>query len=166
VPFIRDPRCVPDDFNLLDEVDFVLDELGVPHFDRVWGCPMTIQGYELWKIPPPEGIVPISASGWGRGAVPIYFVSWPELQGAVVDRMLTIAALEALPSLRVGFASFFHIHFLPGLHTKQAEIQASGHGLLEDGQQFQLELSASGNPLVFKHVTIAFKKGTNKKGTE
>ena len=42
----------------------------------------------------------------GRGAVPVWFVKWPELRDAVADGVLTITELDALPSHITGLASF------------------------------------------------------------
>lgn len=51
----------------------------------------------------------------GLGAVPVWFVSWPEMQAALADDVLTV--LLSLPSLRIGSASFFKETQHPGNET-------------------------------------------------
>jgi hypothetical protein len=146
VVFHRQPSCVPPNFNLLDGFD-------VP---AAFGCPLTIRGFEIWPAPPPEGFAPIEVRGSGLGAVPIYFVSWSDLQIAVRDRVLTITELESLPSLKIGFASTFNLGIRPGVYT-QPGIEMSGRGLLQDGRQFEFEASAGGPSIDPKHVKIVFR---------
>jgi hypothetical protein len=146
VPFFRDPECVPEDFNLLDAFDL-----------NAFGCTLTIQGFEIWPTPPSEGgLAPLVLVGWGLGAVPIYFIRWNEFQTAVADRLLTITELQALRSLRIGFASFFSVVNHPGLYTDPG-VRMSGRGVLEDGRQFQFQAVAHGKSIVPKRVKIEFK---------
>jgi hypothetical protein len=98
IPFVRDPSCIPPDFNLLDSAD-------IP---RAFGCELTVKGFALWKNgPPPIDPVPIQAYYSGLGAVPVWFVTWTDLQAAIADDELTTAELQSLPSLIIGSASFF-----------------------------------------------------------
>ena len=48
IPFLREPNCVPSDFNLLEGVDLP-DAQGPGAF----GCALTIRGFEIWQAPPP-----------------------------------------------------------------------------------------------------------------
>jgi hypothetical protein len=146
VVFHRDPACVPPAFNLLDGFDL----------PAVFGCRLSIQGFEIWHAPFSEGIAPIEVRGWGLGAVPIYFVSWRELQTAVSDRLLTIGELRTLPSLTIGAASSFHLGIRPGLFTLPG-IEMFARGVLRDGRQFQFEASAGGESIQPKHVKIEFR---------
>jgi hypothetical protein len=106
VLFYRDPSCVPADFNLLDNQDVV----GFPDNPRAFGCALTVDGFGIWTQGPPADIVPRHVVTRGTGAVPIWFVAWPELEAAMADDVLTITELRALPSRRVGYASDFEEH--------------------------------------------------------
>jgi hypothetical protein len=145
VVFHRDPTCVPPGYNLLDGFD-------IPD---VFACALTIQGFEVWLTPPPQGEAPVEVRGWGLGAVPIYFVSWHELQAAVADHVLTIAELQELASLRIGLASFFSLGIRPGLQTLPG-VEMSARGVLQDGQQFLFQATAGGRSIEPKHVRIEF----------
>src|SRR5688572_27276394 len=76
----RQPRCVPANFNLLSFFDFSL--LVIPPASR---CPLTVEGFEIWPAPPGPGIAPIHTVTWGLGAVPVWFVGWPEMQTLLAD---------------------------------------------------------------------------------
>jgi hypothetical protein len=156
IVFHRYPRCVPKRFNLLDGFDLTVMDGGL---SRVFRCPLTIEGFEDWPLAPPDGIAPLVLKGWGRGAVPIYFVRWPELQQAVADRELTITELERLRSLRVGCASLFYVEILPGLHSDPG-VDMFGLGTFPDGGGFRFQALASGPSIVPKEVKIEFTKGT------
>ncbi len=134
IPFYRGPDCVPPDFNLIDGADFTPDpDYGL----RVFGCPLTVAGFEVWPVYDPATTAPLSTVLMGPVQpypfVAVYLVNNDELLAAVADGLLTIGELEALPSLKIGHATFFQ------------EINGSGH-LTEDGQYTSLhyELTASG----------------------
>lgn len=146
IPFYRDPRCVPLDFNLLDAFD-------VP---RAFDCGLNIQGFEIWPVPPPQGAGPIQGKYWGLGAVPIYFVSWPELRAAVADGKLTITELRALPSLRIGSASFFSVDLHPSGVANVPHIEISARGVLRDGKQFQFQVAGGDQSALIQHIKIVF----------
>jgi hypothetical protein len=93
VVFYRSPECVPPDFNLLDFID--------P--PAAFSCALQIQGHENWRSL--DDPFPAKVLVHGTGAVPVWFVRWPELQAAVADDELTIGELAALPSLLIGSAS-------------------------------------------------------------
>jgi len=97
VIFYRNTDCVPADFNLLDFID--------PP-PRPFLCALQIEGHSNWRSL--DDPAPADSHLQGTGAVPLWFVSWPELQAAVADDDLTITELAALPSLLVGSASFYH----------------------------------------------------------
>jgi len=127
IPFYRDPDCVPEDFNLIQMAD-------VP---GVFDCPLTVAGFEIWSVYDPATQVPVSSvlrgPVQGYPFVAVYLVKYDELLAAINDGILTIGELEALPSLEIGHATFFH------------EINGIGH-LTEDGQYttYHYELRAAG----------------------
>jgi hypothetical protein len=149
IPFYRNPGCVPPDFNLLDMMD--------P--PRCFDCPMTVEGFEIWPVPPDQGgLGPSQGKYWGLGAVPIYFVSWPELQTAVADGNLTITELVALPSLQIGSAGFYSLVLHPsGGPANVPHIEISARGvLLNDGRQFQFQVAGGDQSALVKHIKIVF----------
>jgi hypothetical protein len=128
--FYRSPTCVPRDFNLMD--------LFNP--PAAFGCPLTIDGWDLWRNgPPPTDFIPMLAHFYGLGAVPVWFVSWQELQAAVADDVLTMEELQSLPSLRVGSASYFREVLHPTDGAIEPKLSISAHGTLEDGSPFRLD---------------------------
>ncbi len=68
----------------------------------------------------------------GDGAVPVWFVRWPELQDAIADGVLTVPELQGLKSLKQGLATVYNEELLPMKH-----ITISSQGLLADGTRFQ-----------------------------
>ncbi len=134
IPFYRGPGCVPSDFNLIEGVDLTPDpDYGL----RVFGCPLTVAGFEVWSVYDPATTTPLSTVLMGPVQpypfVAVYLVNNDELLAAMADGLLTIGELEALPSRKIGHATFFQ------------EINGTGH-LTEDGQYTSLhyELTASG----------------------
>lgn len=150
IPFYRQPSCVPEGFNLLDFAD-------VP---AAFGCELTVQGFEIWTAPPPDGQGPIEVRIWGMGAVPIYFVRWTELQAEIADRVLTIGELQNLSSLRIGYAGFFVADAHPAMtgpaHQYIGPFQVSAKGVLQDGRQFELQVATGGPAGPYSHVKITF----------
>jgi hypothetical protein len=147
IPFYRPPACVPADFNLLDFFD-------IP---RVFGCgPQTVQTSTIWRNGPGIDQAPIMAQSRGLGAVPVWFVSWPELEAAMADGELTIGELAGLPSLLVGTASFYTETLHP---TQAAQVPLTvfvARGMLDDGRSFQAQATRSGGAGRLTHVRIAF----------
>lgn len=104
IPFLRDPRCVPADFNLLDNIDFTPAFPGGP--PRPFTCPLTVQGFAIWESGPSTDFAPLFSFFRGTGT-PIWFVRWSELEPAAADDILTIEELRAMPSRRVGLARYY-----------------------------------------------------------
>jgi len=141
IPFYRNPECVPADFNLLEFFDFTPD----PDFGlRAFGCPVTVQGFELWSNGLGIDEAPYHAQLSGLGAVPVWFVSWPDLQGAVQDGLLTIGDLTSMPSLRKGVATFFSEVLQPFPSAQVTSISLRARGSTEDGARFFFQAAASG----------------------
>jgi len=150
ITFYRDPGGVPTDFNLLDFFDA----------PRAFGDPLTVEGFEIWRIAPwEEGAdqSPIQVVSHGLGAVPIWFVKFAELEEAIADGHLTIGELESLPSLRIGSAVYFKetLHPTPGREAQQTKTQIAARGALEGGGSFFFQAEETHNQV--KHVKIEFK---------
>jgi hypothetical protein len=128
--FYRPPECVPADFNLLDVYDF----------DYAFDCgPPTTDGFIIWSGEP--GLSnPIQIKLWGLGAVPVWFVSWPELEAALGDGVLTMPELEAMASLLIGSASFYTETLHPD-GVKVPMINYVALGMLDDGRSFQVHVT-------------------------
>jgi hypothetical protein len=147
VIFYREPVCVPLNFNLLDFFN--------P--PAAFSCLLTGDGFALFdQVPPQTNLPPREAKTFGRGAVPIAFVRWHELQAAMADGVLTIGELYALPSLRVVTATHFVETLKP---TPLAGMGGSQHPMLTveaGGEGFFLQVSAHGDPLILKRVVLHF----------
>lgn len=139
IVFYRPASCIPADFNLLDFFDYP-NATGPGAF----GCnPPTTDSLEFWRNGPGIDFAPVVARFRGLGAVPIWFVGWPELEAAVADDMLTLGELEALPSLRQGSADFYRETLRPGESpsTRPAGIQFTARGELTDDSRFLARVS-------------------------
>ncbi len=148
ITFYRDPACprLSAGFNLLDFFDA----------PAAFDCPLTVEGFEIWRNGPWTGESgPIETESFGLGAVPIWFVSWEELQGAIGDGILTVTELAALPSLRVGAASYFKETLHPFQSAEQTKTEIVARGTLQDGQSFLYQAEETHNNM--KHVKIEFR---------
>lgn len=134
IVFYRPPSCVPKDFNLLAFFDFP-----GPSGPGAFGCnPPTTAGFNLWHNGPGIDAAPYLAVTHGLGAVPVWFISWPALQAAMGDGVLTMAELEALPasSRLIGSASYFHQVLQPHDAAAVPMTQFVARGSLQDGRSF------------------------------
>ena len=122
VPFYRLPTCVPEDFNLMTFFD-------IP---GAFGCPLTVSGHEVWDNGPGQDPAPNVAVTRGTD-VPVWFASWPEIETAMSDGVLTIAELSGLDSLVVGTADHFQEVLRPGEHNGVI----NARGTLSDGRSFR-----------------------------
>jgi hypothetical protein len=137
IVFYRDTACVPQDFNLITFFDF-----------GAFSCPHTVHGYSLWHGSPFNG-APKKVNITGNGAVPVWFVPWEAVKDeARADGNLTIAGLEQIEGLRIGYADLYHEELQPhpdpsiggGGHPAPKMI-VNARGLLEDGGRFTLHIA-------------------------
>jgi hypothetical protein len=138
IVFYRPPDCVPELFNLLAFYDF----------ENAFGCtPPTTDGFIIWDGEPWASDPQLIALH-GLGAVPVWFVEWPALQGAIADGELFIGELAGLPKL-VGSAGFYKEVLHPG-----SSINLVANGMLEDGRVFELHANqlSGGVPNVQLHI--------------
>lgn len=148
IPFYRPPGCVRPDFDLLEFFD-------IP---AVFGCgPPTVEMWTIWRNGPGIDNAPIQLRAEGLGAVPVWFVSWVELQTAMNDGVLTIGELAGLPSLLVGSAAFYSETIHPTQAANVPFLQFVARGTLEDGRSFQVEATRSGGAGGLTHVGITFR---------
>ena len=134
IVFYRLPTCTPSNFNLLDFFD-------IP---GAFDCnPPTTDGFAIWEHGPDSDPAPLLLQLHGLGAVPVWFVSWPALQAATANDVLTMDELEALQPLK-GSASFYHEVLRPTGAVNVSTIEFNARGMLEDGRSFRLEASATG----------------------
>jgi hypothetical protein len=128
IVFYCDPEQVPQDFNLLGF--YATDPVEIP---------MTVSGFILWD---PEAMAAMEAPRLinlhGNGAVSVWFVSWPELQGAIADGTLTVQELAELASIEKGTAAVYNEELLPLKH-----ITMNAEGRLEDGRRFQFHATGT-----------------------
>ncbi|HEX6127715.1 MAG TPA: hypothetical protein VF071_01695 [Candidatus Limnocylindria bacterium] len=148
IPFYRPPACVPADFNLLLFFD-------IP---AVFACgPQSVSDATIWRHGPAQDLAPTHVQVTGLGAVPVWFVTWPELEGAMSDGSLTITELAGLPSLQTGSAALY----AETIHTTQAAqvpfIATVAAGELSDGRSFRVQATRSGGAGGLTHVGISFE---------
>ncbi len=146
IPFFRPPACVPPDFNLLNYFD-----------SAAFACtPPTTEGFEIWKHGPGIDPVPLVWQLKGLGAVPVYFVRWPELQTAMADGELKIGELEGLPSLLRGVVDSYKQTARNEGMLSIVVLQMIARGVLEDGRTFDVE-SVSHGPDLRQNTRISFR---------
>jgi hypothetical protein len=130
IVFYRPTDCVPDDFNLLSFDDFGASGCGPP----------TTDGFIIWYGEPGD-TPPIQIKLRGLGAVPVWFVAWPELEAAVADGTLLMSELEAMSTRKTGSASFYTETLHPTGVVKVPMINYVAHGLLDDGPSFKVHVT-------------------------
>jgi hypothetical protein len=139
IVFYRDPTCVPEDFNLLDMLDFQ----GFPENPRVFGCPLMVEGFEI-RNGPELNVPPRLVFTRGTGAVPVWFVVWSELQAAIADDVLRITELRAMRSLQMGYANFFEETLDLSEAAQTLRLVIVARGALLDGRSFQFHFVFTG----------------------
>jgi len=146
IAFYRDPACVPASFNLLNFFDF-------GNIPNIFGCALTVHGFELWKNGPQVDIAPIASKLRGNGAVPIWFVSRSDFARALPG--ITKTELLGMPSLLQGWATFFDETLHPDGGAEQSMLHIVADGTVPDGRSFQYEaVEAAG---ILQEVRIEFR---------
>jgi hypothetical protein len=79
----------------------------------------------------------------GTGAVPVWFVSWRELEAALIDDKLTIGELRSMQSLQIGHAIRFEGTSLLSPQAQLVKIRMTASGDLLDGRQFEFQYAFS-----------------------
>jgi N-acetylneuraminic acid mutarotase len=115
IVFVRDPACIPPEFNLLDLED-------IP---AVFACPILFRGQEWWHEPFVD--FPFKYMYVNDGSVPVYFVDLAELNSEIADDQLTLGELQAFSSLKVGQATYVKDDVL---NTNAPDSDGKGHGAL------------------------------------
>ncbi len=145
IAFYRLPDCVPARFNLLDFFD-----------PAALACPSFVAGFEVWRNGPGTGDqAPIQSRLQNVALMPIWFVSWAELQAAIADDVVTLDELAALPSLRRGEAMFYTETLHPMQGAQQTKTTVVASGLLEDGRSFTYQITETRGTL--QHIKIEFE---------
>ena len=120
----------------------------------------------IWETGPGLDPAPFQVNLHGLGAVPIWFVSWPELQTLIADRVLTISELSSLTSLRIGSAQLYTETLHPAESAQVGLIRIDAQGSLADGTRFQLQVAAEepfldeeccSSEVTRQHVLIRFR---------
>ena len=135
IVFYRDPACVPEDFDL-GQFFHPPGPGGLGAF----GCPLLIEGHELWKNGPGADPAPIYVRS--RNAVPdlpVWFVAWRELRPILESGQVFIGDLENLPSLVRGSARWFEEALHPNGSAELPGITMRAEGSLENGGTFRLD---------------------------
>jgi hypothetical protein len=144
IAFYRDPACVRLSFNLLNFFDFA-------NIPAIFSCPLTVSGFEIWDDPP--GAAPRQSKLQGNGAVPVWFISVADYEGALPG--LTMDELLAMPSLMQGVATDFEETLHPLEAAQQSMLQIVASGALPDGRTFHfVAVEAAGE---LRHVRIEFR---------
>jgi hypothetical protein len=148
IVFYRPPTCVPAEFNLLEMYDF----------ENAFGCtPPTTDGFILWEHGTEVGVAPRRIQLHGLGAVPVWFVSWPDLQAAIADGYLTVGELAGLPSHVAGSAGQYQESLHVGGVSNVGKIEFTANGTLEDGRSFQVQAMARDEVGRYMKVLITFR---------
>ena len=124
IPFWRSTTCIPANFNLLDQFD--------PNAES---CELLISGFAKLQA---GTFLPMSWEVRAVSEVPVWFVSWAQLQTAMADGVLTMNELSSLDTLIVGTATFYQEqnHTFFGHQVSHLSLRASGS--LEDGRSFRV----------------------------
>jgi hypothetical protein len=146
IAFYRDPECVQTDFNLLEFIN-----------PAALDCDSFVAGFEIWKNGPgTDDQAPIQSRLQNTEDMPIWFVSWTELQTAIADGVLTIGELKDLPHL-IGTATFYTETLHPLGGGPQTKITIVASGVLEDGRKFNFQATGTKEQNRLNHVMIEFK---------
>lgn len=149
IAFYRPPECIRSDFNLLDFFD-------IP---AAYGCNAAepyLDGFGIFKNGPLEGPIQSRLQTVPGRIMPVWFVTWSELEAAIADDALYIGELAALPSLLRGGATFYSETLHPLNAAQAGNINIVASGSLEDGREFVYEATATARAGL-RHVRIVFR---------
>lgn len=146
IPFYRNPACVPEDFNLVEQLDF-----------NALNCYSLVAGFEVWENGPGIDLAPIQISFKAAEPMPIYFIPWDVLEVALEDYMLTMPELRVLEGVRIGIATFYTEtwHVEGGAQQVMGNCVVKGD-MADNGDKFELKY-AYGVDYKTTHVKIDFK---------
>jgi hypothetical protein len=154
IAFYRPPGCIREDFNLLDFLD-------IP---EVFGCnsaePYVIGFAVLKNDVPIQSRLQLNPNLQRlkpKDQMPIWFVSWTELQTAIEDDFLTIQELFDMDSLLIGTAKSYTETLHPFGFAQQTMISIVASGILEDGRKFSYQATGTKEDNRLNHVKIEFK---------
>lgn len=132
--FVRDPSCIPPNFDLLSWFD--------P--PAAFGCDLTIEG-KLWYDDPATDPFPYTVQHWGS-EVPVYFVDRAELDEGLSGG-LTIGELQGMESLLIGTAERYRQVIHNSNHGASFGHEGlTASGTLEDGRAFKFRYNERFDP--------------------
>lgn len=146
IAFYRPPSCVSATFNLLEFFN-----------PAAFGCNAEepyLAGFGIFQGGPFDPPIQSRLQLVRGQTLPVWFVSWSELEAAITDDVLTIGELEALPSLLIGGATFYTETLHPFQAAQQTMTDIVAFGYLEDGRAFTYQATETHGML--KHVKIDF----------
>jgi hypothetical protein len=85
---------------------------------------------------------PFQSEMHGLGALPVWLVSWTELEAALADGVLTMPELRSLPSLQMGTAQSFNEMLQPIPTRIPSRLVINARGSLADGRSFVLHYTS------------------------
>ena len=139
IPFWRLPTCVPLDFNLLEQVDA----------PAAFGCQLLVEGFVRLQ----RGTFNImSWEARGVDDVPVWFVSWSQLQAAMADNVLTMTEINAMSSLVKGSANTYNEQNHTFANHQVSHLSMQARGTLEDGRTFRLSANEVALDLIYVDI--------------
>lgn len=124
--YVSDPSVIPDDFNLMNFVDF-----------RAIQAEFSVEGYAWWL---PDNSAPYLQLLHGKGVVPFWFITSEQATQIAADGVITMPELEGLDPIK-GFAQDFFEELKPiGGGARVNGICTKAFGCLENGGSFHFKL--------------------------
>ena len=131
IAFYREPDCINEDFNLLEQFD-------VP---AAFSCNLLTSGFVIKERDAGPEVFPILVQSTGD-AVPFWFINQTDFESIASDGMVTITELRNAEHLK-GIATKFHETLKPNFDNHLVQIKAEGS--LTDGRSFRYTLSHVGD---------------------
>jgi hypothetical protein len=144
IVFFRSPDCIPEEFNLLDWLDF---SLFGPAGEA---CPLVagLSGFAIFGGPSDlENGIPPRQEHYRGDAVPVWFAPLTEFEAAIEDGVLTIEELAALDGLLIGVAHNYNDSIrnsdsvTGGNGRRPGSSTVTAKGTLEDWRSFHYHLA-------------------------